>query len=132
METPSAIMVNLPESFGGKEAKELGRALQDKITSNAPCVIVDLSRVKKMDSAGLEGLLGCMQEVARHDGSMQLGAVSPEAATLLELARMHQLFGKFSAIPAEAQSFAVAANAVADDTVELTPEATAQPQPVAA
>jgi hypothetical protein len=33
-------------------------------------VILDFSRVKKMDCAGLAGLLVCTQEIAKHDGAI--------------------------------------------------------------
>lgn len=129
METESAIMINLPEMFGAKEAKKLGRELKKKINGQTPNVIVDLSRVKKMDSAGFEGLLFCMQQVASRDGSVQLAAISPEAATLLELARMDHLFSKFPSLPAQAPTYAVASSLATDAAPASGP---VQPQPVAA
>src|SRR5436305_1491872 len=77
-------------------------------------VILDLSRVKTMDCAGLHGLLICMQEVARYDCAIQLQAVSLEAATLLELARMDHLFRKFPSLPTQAPGFTIASASVAE------------------
>jgi anti-anti-sigma factor len=128
MESVGAIMINLPENFGAKEAKKLCRELKAKISKDAPCVIVDLSRVKRMDTEGLEGLLSCMEEVAKHDGAVQLGAVSPEAATILELARIDHLFEKFPSVPAHAPSFAVAPNLAE----EIPADGVVQPQAVVA
>ncbi len=128
MDSTSAIMIKLPESFGGKEARKLGRELKSNIPMDTPCVIVDLSRVKKIDLAGLEGLLNCMDEVAKRDGVIQTAGVSPEAATLLELTRMDRLFRKFPSLPSETPTFAVA-----EATTEEAPSSgVAQPQPVAA
>ena len=87
MDTSFAIMINLPESLGAKEARKLVRELKTKIKMEPSYVILDLSRVKEMDSVGLDGLLVCTQEIARHDCAIQLRAISPEAATFLELAR---------------------------------------------
>jgi anti-anti-sigma regulatory factor len=87
MVTSFAIVINLPESLGPKEAKKMVRELKTQIKKEPPRVILDLSRVKTMDCAGLHGLLTCMQEIARYDCAIQLRAISPEAATLLELAR---------------------------------------------
>jgi anti-anti-sigma regulatory factor len=128
METASAIMVKLPEVFGVKEARKLRRELKNKLTSERPCVVVDLSRVKKIGLRGLEGLLGCMDEIARQDGSLQLGGMSPEAETMLELTRMSGLFQKF---PAAQPSVAPL---VVTETVAETEQApsTAVVQPVAA
>jgi len=128
METESAIMINLPEIFGAKEARKLGRELRKELNRQTPNVIVDLSRVKKIDSRGFEGLLSCMQQVASRDGSVQLGAISPEAATLLEFARMDHLFSKFPALT-QTPTYATATNVV---TEAAATSATVQPQPVAA
>jgi anti-anti-sigma factor len=124
-----AIMINLPKSLGSKEAKKMVRELKTEIKHEPPGVILDLSRVKTMGCAGLHGLLVCMQEIARYDCAIQLRAVSPEAATLLELVRMDYLFQKFPSLPAPAPGFTIAPASVAE---EVKPEIMVQLQPVAA
>jgi len=136
MNMQSAIMIKLPETFSGKEAKKLGRELKRKISTGAANVLVDLSRVRQIDLAGLEGLLHCMEMVARNDGALQLGEISPEAATFLELTRMDQLFQKFPAFDAAATVAAHEELAPErDETVaekEAVAEKIVQAQPVAA
>jgi anti-anti-sigma factor len=127
MESQSAIMIKLPESFGGKEARRLGRELKNRI-SNAPHIVVDFSRVREMDLAGLEGLLDCMQTVAKNDGALQLGEMSPEAAVFLELTRMDQLFNKFPVFDASA-SFT---SELASESEDTATDKVVQAQPVAA
>jgi anti-anti-sigma regulatory factor len=127
MESQSAIMIKLPEAFGGKEARRLGRELKNKM-SNAPRIVVDFSRVREMDLAGLEGLLDCMQMVAKNDGALQLGEMSPEAAVFLELTRMDQLFNKFPVFDASA-SFT---SELASESEDVAADKVVQAQPVAA
>jgi anti-anti-sigma regulatory factor len=127
MESQSAIMIKLPEAFGGKEARRLGRELKNRM-SNAPRIVVDFSRVREMDLAGLEGLLDCMQTVANNDGALQLGEMSPEAAVFLELTRMDQLFNKFPVFDASASFTAE----LASDSEDLATDKVVQAQPVAA
>jgi len=123
-------MIKLPEVFGVKEARKLRRELKTKLASERPCVVVDLSRVKKMDLSGLQGLLNCMEEVAKQDGSLTLGGISPEAAVMLELTRMSGLFEKFpTAQPVEAP-VTVPTTVSEPDQAPATPAV--QPQPVAA
>lgn len=128
MDSPSAIMIKLPEVFGVKEARELRRELKNKLATERPCVVVDLSRVKKIDLTGLEGLLRCMEEIAKQDGSVELGGISPEAGAMLELTRMNQLFAKFPAPQAEVSRPVSVPEPVSN--TEQVP--VAQPQPVAA
>ena len=71
-----------------------------------------------MDSAGLHGLLVCMQEIARYDCAIQLRAISPEADTLLELARMDRLLQKLPSLPAQAPSFTIAPALIAEQNRE--------------
>lgn len=123
-----AIIINLPESLDSKEAKKLMRELKMQIIGEPPLVMMDLSRVTRMDSAGLDGLLLCMREIAKHDGAIQVRAISPEAATFLELFRMDRLLQRFATLPAQALSFTVAAVA----TTKGTPSAAVQSQLVAA
>jgi anti-anti-sigma regulatory factor len=127
METQSAIMIKLPEAFGGKEARRLGRELKNRM-SNAPRIVVDFSRVREMDLAGLEGLLDCMETVAKNDGAFQLGEMSPEAEIFLELTRMDQLFNRFPVFDASA-SFT---SDLASESEDVAADKVVQAQPVAA
>lgn len=130
MEIPSTIMIKLPEVFGVKEARKLRRELKNKLASERPCVVVDLSRVKKIDLTGLEGLLHCMEEVARQDGALEIGGISPEAAAMLELTRMSQLLQKFPAAPEDSTSILVPEPVAKSE--QAPSRRPVQPQPVAA
>jgi anti-anti-sigma regulatory factor len=126
METQSAIMIKLPEAFGGKEARRLGRELKNRM--DAPRIVVDFSRVREMDLAGLDGLLDCIETVAKNDGALQLGEMSPEAAIFLELTRMDQLFNKFPVFDAS-ESFA---SELASESEDVAADKVVQAQPLAA
>jgi anti-anti-sigma regulatory factor len=128
MNTQSAIMIKLPEAFGGKEARRLGRELKSRMSDESPRIVVDFSRVREMNLDGLEGLLECMETVARNDGALQLGEMSPEAAVFLELTRMDRLFQKFPVFDASA-SFT---SELASDNEEVAADKVVQPEPVAA
>jgi len=131
MNTQSAILIKLPEKFGADEAKKLGRELKNKISHHALNVVVDLARVRQIDLAGLDGLLDCMELVAKNDGALQLGEISPEAATILELTKMDGVFQKFPALEAPT-TFEREEEVVAESGEETVPEKIVQPQPVAA
>lgn len=128
MQKQSAIMIRLPEVFGAKEARKLGRELKNMITGESPSVVVDLSQVRTIDLAGLEGLLNCMEAVAKNDGALQLSTISPEAATILELTRINRLFEKFPSCDVQAVEF----TAPAAYEEEGVSERAVQPQPAAA
>ncbi|HZP17833.1 MAG TPA: STAS domain-containing protein [Terriglobales bacterium] len=121
MQRPSTIAVNLPEVFDASEARRLKRELEKKIAGSQPFVIVDFSRVKKLNVAGLETLLACMQTIARRDGALQIAGISPEAATLLEMTRMYRLFSMFPGFSLDAPAFQVAPEPVSEQVPAQAP-----------
>lgn len=90
---PCIVVVNLPERVTAKQARALIRDLRDQLSVDQPCVVLDLSDVKEMDTAGLDLLLECLHETVRRDGIIQVRGISPEAATVLELTGMDEIFG---------------------------------------
>jgi anti-sigma B factor antagonist len=122
MDKQSAIVVKLPETFTAAGARRLKSELRNKISNGIPRVVIDLSRVKNIDLSGLEALLNCMDEIARRDGALQLGEVSPEAATILELTRMDRLFHKFPGFALDAPTVTL--------SPELVPEQVPAENPV--
>lgn len=111
----SAVVVKMPEALDARNARKLGRELKSKLSAQSSFVVLDLSRVKDIDLSGIDGLLTCMEEVARLDGSLQLSGVSPEIATLLELTRVNQLMQKFPGFSVEAPQFEVAPETAPED-----------------
>jgi anti-sigma B factor antagonist len=102
MKIPSAMLIRLPENFDRVEARALAAGLDHHLRTDQPCMIVDFSRVKQIDSYGLDMILAWMVKVARQDGTVQLGEISPEAAIMLELTRMDRIFDMFPRISKDA------------------------------
>jgi hypothetical protein len=73
-------------------------------------------------------LLDCIETVAKNDGALQLGEMSPEAAIFLELTRMDQLFNKFPVFDAS-ESFA---SELASESEDVAADKVVQAQPLAA
>ncbi|TWU13269.1 Anti-sigma F factor antagonist [Symmachiella macrocystis] len=57
--------------------------------------ILDLSRVAFVDSAGLSGLLACLQQVAQTGGDLKLCGITDEVRVLFDLIKMQRLFEIF-------------------------------------
>jgi anti-sigma B factor antagonist len=57
--------------------------------------ILDLSRVTFVDSAGLSGLLACLQQVAHAGGDLKLCGITDEVRVLFDLIKMQRLFEIF-------------------------------------
>jgi anti-anti-sigma factor len=132
MESPSALLIRLPQRFRVNEARALSVELDRRLACDQPCLIVDFSKVKQIDTAGLNMLLECMVKIARQDGAVQVGDISPEAATMLELTRMDRVLEMFPRISEDTATIRVVPARVRVEE-ELEEEAqTEEPQPLAA
>jgi len=132
MENPSAMLIRLSERFSRYEARTLAAELESRLLKDQPCLIVDFSRVKQIDSAGLNMLLACMVKIARHDGAVQLGEVSPEAAIMLELTRMDSIFDLFPRISEDATTLRLVPTQGVEQKEEEEPVRAEEPEPLAA
>lgn len=106
------VVMQMPEVLNVKEVHGFMQELAPLLECNRPRIVLDLSQVRSMESAGVEMLLRCLEEVLKRDGDLKLAALSPEAEVILELMRVARVFEtfrtcddavrSFNAIPAEA------------------------------
>ena len=106
------VVMQVPEVLNVKEVHSFMEELGPLLESNRPRIVLDCSQVRSMESAGVEMLLRCLEEVLKRDGDLKLAALSPEAEVILELMRVARVFEayptcedavrSFNAIPAEA------------------------------
>jgi anti-sigma B factor antagonist len=102
MTSPRPVVVKqLPESVSLNQAEELCREVEQLLDGDRPCLVLDFSEVRQLDSAGIEMLLRCMEEAMKRNGDIKLAAVAPQVAVILELTRVNRLFEIFEK-PADA------------------------------
>src|ERR1700730_15702237 len=99
------IVMELPETLNHVEGEKFVAELQPLLETHRPRIVLDCSQVQHMDSAGIETLLYCMQEAMKRDGDLKLAAVSPAAATIMELMRFDRLFEFFETAEEAPRSF---------------------------
>jgi anti-anti-sigma factor len=95
-QTSSTIVVNLPKRVTSKEVRELVRDFKRELAADQPGVILDLSDVKEMDTAGLDLLVQFLEDTLSRDGTISLRGISPEAVTILELTGVDRVLNMFS------------------------------------
>ncbi len=75
------------------ELEELRRELLEQTDSR---VIIDLSRVTKIDSAGLGQLMSCYTHLVRNQGSLKLLNAGPDVKKVLDMTGISSLLPDFS------------------------------------
>jgi anti-anti-sigma regulatory factor len=70
-----------------------------------PCIVLDCSKVKYISSARVEGLVQHLEVAVKRHGDIQLAAVSPDSAIILELMRVDRLVRVFPNLEEAERSF---------------------------
>ena len=110
------VVMQVPEVLNVDEVRNFMQELGPLLESNRPRIVLDCSQVCSMESAGVEMLLRCLEEVLKRDGDLKLAALSPEAEVILELMRVARVFETFQTCEDAVRSFqAVPADAVSQE-----------------
>lgn len=111
------VVMEVPEILNVHEVHDFMQELGPLLESNRPRIVLDCSQVRSMQSAGVEMLLRCLEEVLKRDGDLKLAALSPEAEVILELMRVGRVFETFATCEDAVRSFhAIPADAVPQNT----------------
>ena len=106
MSTQKPVVVKqLPEQVKLGHIQGLLREIAPLFKQDRPRIVFDFSRVHQIDSAGVDMLLHCVEQVAHRDGDLKLAAVRPESAIILELTRVDRLFEIFDTVAEAVDSF---------------------------
>jgi len=110
------VIMQLPEELNVKEVRNFMLEMGPLLESNRPRIVLECSQVRSMDSAGVEMLLRCLEEVLKRDGDLKLAALSAEAEVILELMRVARVFETFPTSEDAVRSFsAIPTDAIPQD-----------------
>jgi anti-anti-sigma factor len=99
------IVKQLPEKLSVKQSRLFLLDVEPAFATDRPRLVLDCSRVRELDSAGIRVLLQCLEEAMKRNGDVKLAAITPAAAEILELTRVDGLFETFETIRDAVNSF---------------------------
>lgn len=79
-----------------QSARELDQLRREVLEQSDSRVIVDLSRVTRIDSAGLGQLMGCYTHLVRNAGSLKIVNARPEVRRILDMTGISTLLPHYS------------------------------------
>lgn len=100
--------VTLVEASGridSMTANEFGAALINVIDEGAARIVLDLSQVDYMSSAGLRELVAALKRVKRISGDMRIANPSPRVSEIMEMAGLDTIFLIFATQLEAVESF---------------------------
>ena len=62
------------------------------VLQNGTKLVLDLSRLRFVDSSGLGAMLSCLRQLSGKGGDLKLCSMSKQVRALFELVRMHRIF----------------------------------------
>jgi len=83
------------DEFDASISDEFKRQMQPILQSN-PRVVLDLARVRFVDSSGCGAILSCLKALTGQGGDLKLCGVQPRVRTTFELIRLHRICEIFS------------------------------------
>jgi anti-anti-sigma factor len=101
----SVTLVEVIGRVDSSNADALGDALTHEIDNGNVNLVLDLSRVDYMSSAGLRELVSAYKKVKRLEGDVRLVQPSPRVQEILELAGLDTVFQTFASPTDAARSY---------------------------
>jgi len=77
----------LDASNAGEFKRDIAAVLQASTK-----LVLDLSRLRFVDSSGLGAMLSCLRQLSAKNGDLKLCGMSKQVRGLFELVRMHRIF----------------------------------------
>ena len=79
------------DELDASNAPEFKRDIAPVLQTNTKLVL-DLSRLRFVDSSGLGAMLSCLRQLSAKSGDLKLCGMSKQVRGLFELVRMHRIF----------------------------------------
>ena len=89
-------IVSVNGSVDALTAPDLARAIIDEIAEGHVNLVVDLTTIEFMSSAGLRTLLGAVKESRSHGGDLRIASTNPGIDKVLKMSGFHNIAKVFT------------------------------------
>ena len=94
-ETNEVLVVEVAGDLDARSAGDLKLTLNEKIEGGKIWILINLSEVPYMDSAGLGVLVSGLKNTNRQNGDLKLWGLQPDVRNIFELTRLNKVFQIF-------------------------------------
>jgi anti-anti-sigma regulatory factor len=103
--TRAVAVKQLPEILSARQARIFFSDLESHMNVDRPLIVLDCSKVHKMDRSAVHLLLCCLEEAMKRNGDVKLAALPHGSAEIVGLSRIDRLFEVFGTIAEAVNSF---------------------------
>ncbi|CAG0989458.1 MAG: STAS domain-containing protein [Anaerolinea sp.] len=86
------VLIEVVGRVDSTNASKLGDSFNEQIDAGRKMLVVDLSRVEYMSSAGLREMVAAAKKLRNDNGDLRLASPSPRVQEVLELAGLNMIF----------------------------------------
>jgi anti-sigma B factor antagonist len=105
MQARTVTAMQLPESTNSNQLQAFLRELRDCAQNSRPRIVIDCSKIRRMDQAVLLLLLSCLEEAMKRNGDVKLAALPADAKAVFESTGAARLFKIFETVFEAIDSF---------------------------
>ena len=98
-------VIQVPESLDEQQKADFCHEFDSCIQADRPAVVLDCSKLARMDTSAIHLMLCCLEEAMKRNGDVRLAAVSPDARVALKSYGLHHVFEMFGTINDALKSF---------------------------
>lgn len=91
--------------MGGPDAVSLNETLHDLIEKDQKNVVVDLAKVKFMNSSGLGMLIGALTTMRKAGGDLKIANATDKIESLLIVTKLITVFSHYKSVDEAVESF---------------------------
>lgn len=92
------------DNLDASNVRDFRESVQN-LMKNQTKVVLDMSKMKFVDSSGLGALISCLRDTNARKGDFRLSAMSRSVLALFELMRMHRVFSIHDSVDGAVSSF---------------------------
>ena len=99
------VVKHLPETLSLKQQRLFFAEMESCLSIDGPCIVLDCSRVSRMDRSAIHLLLCCLEEAMKRNGDVKLAAIPAGAREPLKVTGVDRLFEMFETNTEAVNSF---------------------------
>ncbi|MCH7494868.1 MAG: STAS domain-containing protein [Candidatus Marinimicrobia bacterium] len=100
-----AILSLSGKMMGGPETQELQTHVKGLLNDKLTKVVVDLAKVKWMNSSGLGALMGSLTSMRNADGDLRIANVTEKVKSLLMITQLMTIFKTYESVDRAVASY---------------------------
>jgi len=91
--------------MGGRESDAVYEKVKQLLSAGTKHFVVDLSRVKWMNSQGLGSLMACLTSSRNMEGDLKITGATEKVKSILMVTKLMTIFEHFDSVDAAVQSY---------------------------